>query len=135
MAIPFLDFLNIGSKIIDKVIPDKAAAAKAKENLAVMHAQGEFDQLKGQMEINKVEAASKSVFVAGWRPAVGWVCACGIGVDVILRPLANWFSTLIAHPINAPALDMSTLLPLLASMLGFGAYRTYEKIKGTANGQ
>lgn len=134
MAFPLLDLFNIGSKIIDKVIPDRAAAAKAKSDLAVMQVQGEFAELQGQMETNKVEAASQSTFVAGWRPAVGWVCAFGVGTDVILRPLANWFSAFIGHPINAPALDMSTLLPLLGGMLGFGAMRSFDKAQGTDNG-
>ncbi len=134
MGFPILDLFNIGSKIIDKVIPDKAAAAKAKSDLAVMQVQGDFAELQGQMDTNKVEAASQSIFVAGWRPAVGWVCAFGVGTDVILRPLANWLSAAFGHPINAPALDMSTLIPLLTGMLGFGAMRSFDKTQGTESG-
>jgi len=80
-----------------------------------------------QTEINKVEAAHKSVFVAGWRPAIGWVCAIGIAVHFIINPL---LSIITGHVIKD--LGFNDLLELVFAMLGMGGLRTYEKIKGVA---
>lgn len=91
-------------------------------------------EIEGQIEINKIEAASNSKFVAGWRPAIGWVCAGSLFFDTIVRPVVNWISALSHHPLNAPALDMATLIPLMGGLLGFGAMRSYDKSQGTDNG-
>lgn len=84
-----------------------------------------------QVELNKVEAASRSIFVAGWRPFIGWICGVGLAMNFIIRPLLNYY-LLIFYP-DVPimeSLEMSTLMALITGMLGFGGLRTYEKIKG-----
>jgi hypothetical protein len=86
--------------------------------------------VQGQLAVNKQEAASAQWFVAGWRPAVGWVCACGVGVQFVFGPLATWISGLLGHPVVVPSLDLSSLMALLTGMLGIGGLRTYEKIQG-----
>lgn len=131
---PLTAIFNIGNTLIDRLIPDKTQAAQAKAQLVQMQVQGQLDEIKGQLDINKVEAASNSIFVAGWRPAVGWVCAGALAFDSILRPFVNWVTAIFHHPINAQALDMSTLIPLLAGLLGFGAMRSFDKSQGTNNG-
>ena len=81
-----------------------------------------------QTEINKVEAASPSVFVSGWRPAIGWVCAMAMGYQYLLRPFLVAY-----HPALAfPGLD-DNLWQLLAGMLGLGGLRTFEKVNGVAS--
>lgn len=131
---PLTTILNIGNTLIDRLLPDKTQAAAAKAQLVQLQVQGELNELQGQLEINKVEAASNSVFVAGWRPFIGWVCGGALIFDTMLRPLVNWISALARHPLNAPALDMGTLIPLLGGLLGFGAMRSYDKSQSTDNG-
>ena len=86
---------------------------------------------KLQTEINLAESKSASLFVSGWRPFCGWVCSFGVGYNYILRPLLNYVLA-IFYPLvqQMDSLDMSQLMPLLMGMLGFGALRSYEKIKG-----
>ncbi|MDB4351959.1 holin family protein [Porticoccaceae bacterium] len=115
--------LKIGESIIDRVVPDKNARKAAKEKLAELNQSGELDLMKGQIEINKVEAAHKSLFVAGWRPFVGWVCGVGLAYNVLINPVASIW---VAMPVVDPAL----LYPVLMGMLGMGGLRTWEKAKG-----
>lgn len=127
--------------IINKVVPDKAAAAAAVATLNQMQMQGalqdEMLQLQSvtsaQSDIDKVEAASSSIFIAGWRPFVGWVCGVGLAMSCIVSPLFTWISALIGHPTPFPKLDDALLQGTLAGMLGLGyGLRTFEKFKGVA---
>lgn len=126
-------------KIIDKVIPDRAAAQATKDSITQLAAQGalaeELAQLQAvttaQSDTNKIEAASTSVFVAGWRPYVGWICGTGLGLQVIVAPLFTWLSALFGHPTAFPAFDNVLLQSTLAGMLGLGySLRTLEKHNG-----
>lgn len=95
-----------------------------------MNAQAVIDKIRLQpsilnAELNKVEAQHRSIFVAGWRPAIGWICAAGIGFAFIGNPLLERF--IGGEPVVVP-LDM--ILELVLAMLGMGALRTAEKIKG-----
>ena len=128
MAIePITAALEISSKIIDRLWPDPTKAAEAKLELFRMQQNGELQQITGQLEINKVEAANTSVFVSGWRPAVGWVCVLGLGYSFVGQPLLNWVSAIMNFA-NPPLLDTSTLITILGGMLGLGGLRTVEKI-------
>lgn len=86
--------------------------------------------IQGQIETNKVEAANPNMFVAGWRPFVGWVCGTGFAVQFVIAPIAEWLAALSGHPVKFPELDMETLLTLLGGLLGLGGLRTFEKLKG-----
>lgn len=128
--------LDTGLKIIDKVIPDPQAKAAAQLKLMEMQQSGEFKAMEvdlalalGQMEINKVEAASPDIFRGGWRPGAGWVCVAGLSYQFLAQPLLAWASG-INHWTAPPDLDLEQLLGLLAGLLGLGAYRTVERIKG-----
>lgn len=125
------------AQLLDKLIPDPQAAAEAKLKAIEMAQRGELAQLDaemrlalGQLEVNKAEA-STDVFRGGWRPFVGWTCGGGLFYQIIARPLLEWASTINGWAVP-PALDMETLLTLLFGMLGLGAYRTAERIKGKA---
>jgi len=111
--------------LLDKFIEDKDqrnALAHEISTMAERHAQ---DLAKGQLEVNKVEAASKSLFVAGWRPAVGWSCCFALVYSTILSPILSiWFTV--------PPVDSSLLTTVLMGMLGLGALRSAEKIKNVA---
>jgi hypothetical protein len=130
---------DFGSKIIDKIFPDKTQAEQAKAALAMAQVQGQlqaeqnqWDNLKAQIAVNQVEAASPSLFVSGARPAAMWVCVSALGLQFLVSPLLTWGSTIYGHPVVLPPMDMGTLLTLLGGMLGLGGLRTVEKLKGVA---
>jgi hypothetical protein len=130
--------LPVIGQVLGKVLPDPAAAAEAKIRLAELVQRGELASLDadvkvalGQIEINKEEAKSASLFVAGWRPAVGWICAVALSYQFVVRPLLAWYSLIVAIPVP-PELDIATLMTLLFGMLGMGGMRMYEKGKGVA---
>lgn len=132
--------LDFGSKIIDRVWPDPQQAAAAKLELFKAQQAGEFKEMdqafeiaKAQIGVNQSEATNNSTFVSGWRPAIGWVCACALAYEYILRPLATWGVTAFGHQMPAlPGLD-DNLWQLMMGMLGLGGLRSYEKIKGVAS--
>lgn len=86
-----------------------------------------------QGQVNQIEANSKNLFVSGWRPAVGWICASGLGYQILFRPIFGWIMLNLFKWDLPPTLDIQTLMTLLSGMLGFGAYRMNEKIKGVAS--
>ena len=88
--------------------------------------------LQGQIEVNKVEAASGSLFVAGWRPFIGWVSGFGVAWTFVLSPMVEWISKLFGWTGTMPELDTGQLMTLILAMLGIGAQRTVEKIKGVS---
>ena len=116
--------------LLDKFIEDKDkknAIAFERSTMAEKHAQ---ELAKAQLEVNKTEAAHRSLFVSGWRPAVGWTCCLGLASNYLLIPMANFALALADSTIEVPILDMSTMMPVLMGMLGLGAMRTVEKAKG-----
>lgn len=129
---PLAAVLDIGGKLIDKLFPDPAKKAEATLKLMELQQSGDLAVIAGQLEIDKIEAASPSLFVSGWRPMVGWICACGLGTQFIIRPLFMWIAALVGHPTEFPVLDMGTMMELLAGMLGMAGLRSYEKKNGVA---
>ncbi len=83
-----------------------------------------------QIELNKIEAQHKSLFVSGWRPFVGWVCGSALAYHFILRDLVFWFlDTMGFRVAPLPEIELGQLISILLAMLGMSGYRTYEKIK------
>jgi len=119
--------LGIASKVFDKVFPDPVKAAEAKLELYKLQQSGELTAMIAQTDTNKVEAASSSVFVAGWRPFIGWVCGLALMYQYLIRP----FVTAFYPELIFPGLD-DNLWQLLLGMLGLGGLRTFEKTKGVA---
>ena len=133
----FLSLINPIAKIIDKVIPDRAAAASAKDSLLSAEVQGEFTAALAQVETNKAEAASNNVFVAGWRPFIGWVCGSAFAYSFVLQPMIVAVCTLMGVSFDSsklPVLNISQMMPVLLGMLGLGAMRSFDKSQGTGNG-
>jgi len=129
-------------EIIDKVIPDPQAKAAAKLEVLRLHQAGEFKQLdadlqmaQGQIDINKIEAASDDPFKSGWRPFIGWVCGAGFATQFIVAPWGTWIAALNGKAVEFPTMDMTQMMPLLFGMLGLGAYRTYEKTQSAKGGK
>lgn len=114
-----------------RLIPDKGARAAAKEQFEGQMLNAMTGLVQGQLEINKAEAQHKSLFVAGWRPGVGWICALALGWNFILQPIMAWgFFVYGANIADAPVLDTGELTTILLGMLGLGGLRTYEKRLG-----
>ena len=122
--------------ILDKVIPDPEARARAQLDLLRLQQEGQFKELDAQLqvnlaqaEINKIEAASQSGYQAGWRPLAGYVCVAGMGYEFLLRPLLPWaLSVYGADAPPLPSLD-GVLFELIAGMLGLGTLRTADRWK------
>lgn len=129
---PVSTIVDVGFKVFDRLFPDPAQAAAAKMELFKMQQSGELQTATGQMEINKVEAASASLFVSGWRPAVGWVCVAGCGWNWIGLPVALFVADLIGRKVAVHPADVSEMIPLLTGLLGLGGLRTFEKLSGVA---
>lgn len=130
---PVTAALDIGGKLIDRLWPDPAQRDAAKLELLRLQQSGDLSVITGQMTINQVEAASPSVFVAGWRPAIGWVCGAACAWNWIGLPMLKAALLLVGGPAVALApADLSEMLPVLMGMLGLGVLRTTEKIKGVA---
>lgn len=128
--------LEAGLKVLDKVIPDPKAKAEAQLELLKLQQAGAFRELEAdlqlalaQTKINEVEAASTDVFRGGWRPGAGWVCVLGLAYQFLLQPLGAWASSVNGWPVP-PVLQLGDLYGLLFGMLGLGAYRSVEKIRG-----
>jgi len=117
--------------LLDKFIEDKDQKNKLAHELATMADQHAQQALLAQLEINKAEAASGSLFKGGWRPAVGWVCAIAFAYHFILKDLIIFGATFAGVDLpEMPEFDMGTLLTVLGGLLGIGSLRTYEKQKG-----
>jgi len=120
--LPIIDVLG---KIVDNVIPDPDKKMEVKVELAKLadaEAARENQLLIAQTEVNKAEAGHSSIFVAGWRPAVGWGCGCALVYNTIIAPLTG-----------AGVADLGFLQTILLGMLGIGGMRSLEKIKGVAS--
>jgi hypothetical protein len=115
-----MDLAILANTVIDKVWPDKTEAEKQQLAAAVQLVQG-------QLEINKVEAASTSVFVSGWRPFIGWVCGAACAWNWIGLPILRMYV-----PDLTPA-NLTEMMPVLMGLLGLGALRTVEKINNVAS--
>ena len=114
--------------IIDKAIPDKDLKEQLAHDIATMAERHSHNIIKAQIEVNKTEAAHKSLFVSGWRPAVGWTCCLGLAGNFLVIPFSNFVMALAGSDIVIPLIDVSTMMPVLMGMLGLGTMRTIEKI-------
>lgn len=135
----FLDFLGLGNSagkaiaepveaignVFDKLFTsdeEKAQAAFVLEKL-----RQKPHMLQG--EINKIEASHRSIFVAGWRPSIGWICSAGLFCHFVFFPLLTWVTALLGKPIPTPHIESGELMTLVLSILGLGGLRTLEKGK------
>ena len=117
--------INPISSLLDKFIPDKDAREKMAHEIATMAENHGHEIAKAQIEVNKQEAAHKSLFVAGARPAILWMCGLAMGYNTIIHPILDiWY--------EMPAVDVSLLYPVLMGLLGLGGMRTAEKFRGVA---
>ena len=117
--------------LLDKFVEDKDQKAKLAHDLATMAERHAQELAKGQLEINKAEAQHRSIFVAGWRPFLGWCLSFAMAWHFVLAPMtmfvAGWSGVTIPE---LPVFDMDSLMTVLLGMLGLGGLRSFEKYKG-----
>ena len=124
--------LPVLREVLDRAIPDRAAAEKARVEMEAALLQAATAQAGQQAAINQAEAGHSSVFVAGWRPAIGWVCAAALAWAFIVAPVATWALAVLGIRETLPAIMTDNLFELVLAMLGLGGLRTFEKLKGVA---
>lgn len=122
--LPFLD------KILG-MIPDPEARAKAQRELTLELVKIEAQERMSQVELNKTEAQHASIFVAGWRPFIGWVGGVSLAWTFLLHPLITWVALVSGYQGTIPELDTAPLMTLVMAMLGVGAMRSFDKYSGT----
>ena len=111
--------------LLDKFIEDKDQKNALAHEIATMSARHAQELMKGQLDVNKTEAAHKSLFVAGWRPSIGWVCSLGLLYNTIIANILGIW-------LDLPEIDTTLLVPVMMGMLGLGAMRSYEKVNSVA---
>lgn len=115
---------DLATTVINKIWPDKSE--QEKQELAAA-----LTVIQGQLEINKVEAGSQSIFVAGWRPFIGWICGVSLAYAALLEPLMRFIAKVaFSYTGEFPAIDHDITMQVLLGLLGLGAYRSYERVKG-----
>jgi hypothetical protein len=122
--------LPIIGDVIGRFLPeDKEAAAKARQEIEAQLTKHLANIDLAQLEINKTEAAHRSIFVAGWRPFIGWTCGLALAYTYVIQPIAVFALAHTGYLIDLPTLSMSEMMPVLMGILGLGGLRTFEKFK------
>ena len=120
---------ELGRSMLERFFPDPEKKAQAEREFMLLMQEQDFRKVIAQLEVNAKEAASPHMFVAGWRPFVGWCCGAGFLWATIGHPLAAWGAASQGWP-APPSIDTEVLLYVLGGMLGLGGLRTFEKTKG-----
>ena len=113
-------------KLLDKVVPDLDERATLAHDIATMATTQAAENANNQLKVNAEEARHRTVFVAGWRPFIGWTCGLALFNNYLVTPYA------IAYGLSVPMIDMGTMSTILLGMLGLGGLRTYEKLNGVS---
>ena len=128
---------EIGKGIINRLFPDPAAAAAAQLELLKMQQNGDLAQLAADTDLAKLQIqtniaeASGNWFTAGWRPCIGWVCGAGLAYAALIEPFARFIAKVgFGYVGDFPVIDTNLTMQILMGMLGLGAMRSIEKIKG-----
>jgi hypothetical protein len=122
--------LPVATSIIDRVVPDKNAAQKAKISMEKELTTAFNKANLAQIETNKIQAAHPSIFVSGARPAIMWICAFGLGWQFVFQPVAVWGLALSGTGVALPIIETEGLMSLTLALLGLGGMRSFEKSKG-----
>lgn len=136
MGIPILgDIIDAVGGLASEFIVDKDKKNELKVRIEELRDKADqrlHDELMGQIEVNKVEAGHASIFVAGWRPFIGWTGGAGLAYSFVLSPFIEFAARIFGYTQPMPELDTGQLMTLVLAMLGVGAMRSYDKGKGTA---
>lgn len=124
---PFTAGFDLIKTGLDKFFPDANAELQGKLNSAAASLAGDLQQQLAQLAINQEEAKSSSLFVAGWRPFIGWVGGLGLSYQVLLMPIGNGIAAALGFPAVFVGIDISLLQTTLGTMLGLGVARSWDK--------
>ena len=115
---------DLATTVINKIWPDKSE--QEKQELAAA-----LTVIQGQLDINKVEAGHQSIFVAGWRPFIGWVCGIALAYAALFEPVMRFIAKVaFSYTGEFPVIDHDITMQVLLGLLGLGAYRSWERVKG-----
>jgi hypothetical protein len=118
--------INPVSKILDKFVVDKDLKVKLEHEIKTEIQRANL----AQIEVNKVEAQHRSVFVAGWRPFIGWTCAIAMAYHFVMQPIIVFSLSANGVDYSLPEFDMASLMTVVLGILGLGGMRSFEKYKG-----
>ena len=124
--------LPVVGDVLDRFFPNKEEKERAEREIAAKLTEHLAKIDLAQLEVNKAEAASRNIFVAGWRPFVGWTCGMALAYTYVVRPILVFGLAHYGYWVDLPPLDMSTMMPVLLGMLGLGGLRSFEKYKGVS---
>ncbi len=124
--------IDLVTSVISRIWPDKTEQEKAQLAAALAADANVTALLQGQLAVNAEEAKSTSLFVAGWRPSVGWICALAFAWQFVILPITLVVAVAIGHPLVLPVFDTASMSTVLMGMLGLGGFRTVEKMRGKA---
>lgn len=135
MNLPWTDLINQIGQTVRQVLPNPEAQRDFDLKIMELAAKAEEQETQlalGQIETNKNEATHANLFVAGWRPFIGWTGGVALGYSWIVAPLLKWGADLNGIHVDMPAIDPDAIWPIIAAMLGLGTMRSFEKAKGVA---
>jgi len=125
--------LPVIGDVVGRFLPeDKEAAAKAKREIEAELTKHLAQIDLAQLDINKAEGQHRSMFVAGWRPFIGWTCGVALAYTYVLQPILVFILAQAGYLVQLPAMDLSVMMPVLLGMLGLGGLRSFEKFKGVS---
>lgn len=138
MPLPLIPIITavapVIGELIDRAFPDSAEreAKRLEYNIKMQEVLNSIDL--AQVEVNKIEAQNNMLFVAGWRPFIGWVCGAAFAYHFVLLPFLVFIIDLLGYQVTPPVLDIGSLVTVLMGMLGLGTMRSVEKVKGVTTG-
>ena len=124
--------LPVVGDVLDRFFPNKEEKERAEREIAAKLTEHLAKIDLAQLEVNKAEAASRNIFVVGWRPFVGWTCGMALAYTYVVQPILVFGLAHYGYWVDLPPLDMSTMMPVLLGMLGLGGLRSFEKYKGVS---
>jgi|TARA_R110000765_G_scaffold45739_6_gene94515 hypothetical protein len=119
--------IGVAGKVLDKFVEDKDLKTKLDFELRKAYSDANI----AQIEVNKEQAKHPSLFVAGARPSIMWICAFGLGWQFVFLPIVTWYMAFTGQPILLPVIESEGLMSLTLALLGLGGMRTFEKKNGT----
>ena len=125
--------LPVIGDVIGRFLPeDKEAAAKAKREIEAELTKNLAQIDLAQLDINKAEGQHRSMFVAGWRPFIGWTCGVALAYTYVMQPILVFILAQSGYLVQLPIMDLTVMMPVLLGMLGLGGLRSFEKFKGVS---
>ena len=119
--------IGVAGKVLDKFVEDKDLKTKLDFELRKAYS----DANLAQIDVNKEQAKHPSIFIAGARPSIMWICAFGLGWQFVFLPVAIWYMTISGQPVVLPDIETEGLMSLTLALLGLGGMRTFEKRTNT----